>query len=110
MYQREVLATMNYLLSRTPTRSVRLRTRWRQRHAETLWSICASLSVRCGKSISTPRASITQTMAPPIDLYPIDTGRLRATLDLAAEKAGWGQPLPLGHCRGIDGPRSFVTY
>jgi isoquinoline 1-oxidoreductase subunit beta len=46
----------------------------------------------------------------PIDLYPIDTGRLRATLDLAAEKAGWGQPLPLGHGRGIAVHRSFVTY
>jgi CO/xanthine dehydrogenase Mo-binding subunit len=26
----------------------------------------------------------------PIELYPIDTGRLRGTLDLAAENAGWG--------------------
>jgi isoquinoline 1-oxidoreductase subunit beta len=46
----------------------------------------------------------------PIDLYPIDTGRLRATLDLAAERAGWGQPLPPRHGRGIAVHRSFVSY
>ena len=46
----------------------------------------------------------------PIELYPIDTGRLRATLDLAAENAGWGQPLPSRHGRGIAVHRSFVTY
>jgi isoquinoline 1-oxidoreductase beta subunit len=42
----------------------------------------------------------------PIELYPIDTGRLRATLDLAAENAGWGQPLPSRHGRGIAVHRS----
>jgi isoquinoline 1-oxidoreductase subunit beta len=46
----------------------------------------------------------------PIDLYPIDTGRLRATLDLAAERAGWGHPLPPRHGRGIAVHRSFVSY
>jgi isoquinoline 1-oxidoreductase subunit beta len=42
----------------------------------------------------------------PIELYPIDTGRLRATLDPAAENAGWGQPLPSRHGRGIAVHRS----
>jgi isoquinoline 1-oxidoreductase beta subunit len=46
----------------------------------------------------------------PIELYPVDTGRLRATLDVAAENAGWGQPLPSGHGRGIAVHRSFVSY
>jgi len=46
----------------------------------------------------------------PLELYPIDTGRLRATLDLAAEKAGWGQPLSPRHARGIAVHRSFVSY
>ena len=30
-----------------------------------------------------------------------DRPRQRAVLDLAAEKAGWGQPLPAGHFHGI---------
>jgi len=31
----------------------------------------------------------------------VDTGRLRAVLELAAHKAGWGRALPAGHGRGI---------
>jgi isoquinoline 1-oxidoreductase beta subunit len=46
----------------------------------------------------------------PLDLYPIDTGRLRATLDLVADRAGWGQPLPPRQGRGIAVHRSFVSY
>jgi len=34
---------------------------------------------------------------------PLDTGRLKSALQLAAEKAGWGKPLPQGHGRGISG-------
>lgn len=44
------------------------------------------------------------------DFYPIDTGRLRKALELAAEKAGWGRKLPLGHGLGLAVHRSFVTY
>lgn len=35
--------------------------------------------------------------------------RFLAVLDLAADKAGWGQPLPAGHGRGIAIHRSFGT-
>jgi isoquinoline 1-oxidoreductase beta subunit len=42
--------------------------------------------------------------------YPIDTGRLRNVIELAAEKAGWGTTLPKGEALGIAGHRSFVTY
>jgi isoquinoline 1-oxidoreductase beta subunit len=34
---------------------------------------------------------------------PLDTGRLKSALQLAAEKAGWGKPLPKGQGRGIAG-------
>jgi len=34
---------------------------------------------------------------------PLDTGRLKSALRLAAEKAGWGKPLPKGQGRGIAG-------
>jgi isoquinoline 1-oxidoreductase beta subunit len=43
----------------------------------------------------------------PIDLYPIDTGRMRAVLDRAAAEAGWGGELPPRHGRGIALHRSF---
>jgi isoquinoline 1-oxidoreductase beta subunit len=36
--------------------------------------------------------------------------RHRAVLDLAAEKAGWGQPLPRGRGRGIAVAEAFHTY
>ena len=36
--------------------------------------------------------------------------RHRAVLDLAAEKAGWGQPLPKGRGRGIAVVEAFKTY
>jgi isoquinoline 1-oxidoreductase beta subunit len=39
-----------------------------------------------------------------------DTGRMRAVLDLAAAKAGWGGPLPPGRGRGIAGHFTFGSY
>src|ERR1700737_5647533 len=36
--------------------------------------------------------------------------RHRAVLDLVAEKAGWGQPLPQGRGRGIAVAEAFNTY
>jgi isoquinoline 1-oxidoreductase beta subunit len=42
--------------------------------------------------------------------FPIDTGRLRNVVELAAAKAGWGAKLPQGEGMGIAVHRSFVTY
>jgi isoquinoline 1-oxidoreductase beta subunit len=42
--------------------------------------------------------------------FPIDTARHRRVLELAADRAGWGQPLPQGQGRGIAVHRSFLTY
>jgi len=44
------------------------------------------------------------------DAPPLDTVRLKAVLQLAAEKAGWGKPLADGEGRGIAGFFSFHTY
>jgi isoquinoline 1-oxidoreductase subunit beta len=41
---------------------------------------------------------------------PLDTARLKAVLRLAAEKAGWGKPLPKDVFRGIAGYFSFESY
>jgi isoquinoline 1-oxidoreductase beta subunit len=46
----------------------------------------------------------------PFETYPIDTGRLRRVVEIAAEQAGWGKPLPKGEGRGIAVHRSFLTY
>jgi isoquinoline 1-oxidoreductase beta subunit len=42
--------------------------------------------------------------------HPIDVARYRRVVELAAEKAGWGTPVPAGHGRGISVHRSFLTY
>jgi isoquinoline 1-oxidoreductase beta subunit len=41
---------------------------------------------------------------------PLDTARLKSVLQLAAEKAEWGKPLPKGIARGIAGYYSFESY
>jgi len=41
---------------------------------------------------------------------PLDTVRFRRVLAQAAEKAGWGKPLPKGRGRGIAAVYSFQTY
>lgn len=46
----------------------------------------------------------------PFEDYPIETGRLTAVLDTAAEMAGWGRTLPDGHGLGIAVHRSFLSY
>ncbi len=40
----------------------------------------------------------------------LETRRLRACLELAAARAGWGSPLPAGRARGIAGHFSFESY
>ena len=46
----------------------------------------------------------------PKENKPLDTARLKGVLRLAAEKAGWGKPLPKGIYRGIAGYYSFESY
>ncbi len=46
----------------------------------------------------------------PYDEFPIDTGRLRNVIEVAAKGAGWGKQLPEREGLGIAAHRSFVTY
>ena len=46
----------------------------------------------------------------PIESYPIDTGRLRRVIEVAAERSEWGRRMPKGRGLGIAAHRSFVTY
>ena len=60
-----------------------------------------------------PRKTVTSELwnyGDPWETYPIDTGRLRKVVELAAEKAGWGKKLPKGHALGIAAHRSFLSY
>lgn len=41
---------------------------------------------------------------------PLKTARLKGVLKLAAQKSGWGSPLPKGTARGIAGYYSFESY
>jgi isoquinoline 1-oxidoreductase beta subunit len=47
---------------------------------------------------------------PPDSESVLDTARLRAVVELAAKKAGWGTPLPPGRGRGVACHFSFETY
>lgn len=45
-----------------------------------------------------------------LEQYPIDTGRLARVLELAAEKAGYGDSLPEREGIGLAAHRSFLSY
>lgn len=46
-----------------------------------------------------------------LDQYPVDTGRLRRVVELAAEKSGWAKRKSgKGHGWGIAAHRSFLSY
>jgi isoquinoline 1-oxidoreductase beta subunit len=42
--------------------------------------------------------------------YPVDIGRLRGVVELAAKQAGWGRAMPKGSGLGIAAHYSFVSY
>ncbi|MEO1242648.1 MAG: molybdopterin cofactor-binding domain-containing protein [Pseudomonadota bacterium] len=46
----------------------------------------------------------------PLDVYPIDTGRLANVVRVAADMADWGRALPEGSGLGIAVHRSFLSY
>ncbi|MEO0463613.1 MAG: molybdopterin cofactor-binding domain-containing protein [Pseudomonadota bacterium] len=45
-----------------------------------------------------------------VEEYPIDTGRMSAVVEKAADMAGWGRKLPDGRGLGIAVHRSFLSY
>ncbi len=46
----------------------------------------------------------------PLDMHPIDTGRLSAIVEKVADMAGWGRDMPDGRGLGIAVHRSFLSY
>jgi len=51
-----------------------------------------------------------RTIAYPGQTFVQDTTRLKAVVDLAATRAGWGKPLAKGRARGIAAHFSYRTY
>ena len=43
-------------------------------------------------------------------LYPLDTGRMRAVVELATKEAGWGRKVAKGHGLGLAVAYSFMSY
>jgi isoquinoline 1-oxidoreductase beta subunit len=47
----------------------------------------------------------------PLDLYPVDTGRLRRVVEVVAERSGWANKKSVkGHAFGFAAHRSFLSY
>ena len=61
---------------------------------------------RTRKEVTTPWWNYGE----PFETYPIQTGRLRNVVEIAAKEAGWGKQLPKGQGMGIAGHYSFVSY
>ena len=70
-------------------------------------SFIDEIAAATGKDSLELRRELIATKAKPEagsgDQPPVDVARLRRVLDLAAEKSGWGSPLPKGRGRGIAG-------
>jgi isoquinoline 1-oxidoreductase beta subunit len=111
----------NYLLETSFLHTVVPRGYWRG--VDTTWNHFAvqcfidEIAAATGKDPLALRRELIATKAKPEagggDQAPVDVVRLRRVLDLAAEKAGWGTPLPKGRGRGIAGLSgwgSYVTY
>jgi isoquinoline 1-oxidoreductase beta subunit len=62
------------------------------------------------RRIDTRTQSDTWNYGEDPERYPLDTGRLRRVVELAAREAGWGKTLPKGRGQGIAVAYSFVTY
>jgi isoquinoline 1-oxidoreductase subunit beta len=66
-----------------------------------------------GRTIDMARAGVTgeeSNYGATFAEYPIETGRLRGVVEVAAKQSGWGTPLPAGEGRGIAAHRSFLSY
>jgi isoquinoline 1-oxidoreductase beta subunit len=93
-------------------------------HAFAVQSFVAELAAAAGRDpkdfllevIGPARVVMPQTLSDSYndgespERYPVDTGRLRGVVELAAKEAGWGRPLPKGSGLGMAAHYSFVSY
>ncbi|CAM3918000.1 molybdopterin cofactor-binding domain-containing protein [Bordetella muralis] len=62
------------------------------------------------RKISPPDMSDSWNYGESPAIYPLDTGRMRHVVEVAAKAAGWGRQLPAGRGLGLAVSYSFVTY
>ncbi len=108
----------NYFLEASFLHTAVPRGYWRG--VDTTWnhfavqSFIDEVAAATGKDPLEMRRELIATKAKPEagggDQAPVDVARLRHVLDLAAEKAGWGTPLPKRSGRGIAGIAGWGTY
>ncbi|MGA8142796.1 MAG: xanthine dehydrogenase family protein molybdopterin-binding subunit [Candidatus Acidiferrales bacterium] len=108
----------NYLLEASFLHTAVPRGYWRG--VDTTWnhfavqSFIDEVAAATGKDPLALRRELIATKAKPDagggDQAPVDVARLRHVFDLAAEKSGWGTPLPKGRGRGIAGIAGWGSY
>lgn len=102
---------IEYVMTETPVPLGWMRSVYALQAGFALESFIDELAVSAGKD---PLKYRLQLLAKDQDLAYFattwHTARMRAVLQLAAEKAGWDKPLPAGHYRGIACFACFQTY
>jgi isoquinoline 1-oxidoreductase beta subunit len=103
--------SIDYVMTETPVPLGWMRSVYALQAAFALESFIDELAVAAGKD---PLHYRLQLLAKDQDLTYFTTiwhtARMRAVLQLAAEKAGWDKPLPAGHYRGIACFACFSSY
>lgn len=103
--------SIEYVLTETPVPLGWMRSVYALQAGFALESFIDELAVAAGKD---PLQYRLHLLAKDQDLQYFTTtwhtGRMRAALQLAAEKAGWNQPLPAGHYRGVACFGCFASY
>jgi isoquinoline 1-oxidoreductase beta subunit len=110
----------NYLLEQSFLKTFFLRGYWRA--VDMNWnhfavqSFIDEIAVSAGKDPFEFRKQLLTTDQKPAGEtdnegdQPVDLKRLKGVYELAAEKSGWGKPLPAGRGRGIAGLYGFGSY
>jgi CO/xanthine dehydrogenase Mo-binding subunit len=102
---------IEYVLTETPVPLGWMRSVYALQAAFALESFIDELAVAAGKD---PMKYRLQLLAKEADLTYFTTTwrttRMRAVLQLAAEKSGWDKPLPAGHFRGVACFGCFSSY
>jgi isoquinoline 1-oxidoreductase beta subunit len=103
--------SIDYVLAETPVPLGWMRSVYALQAAFALESFVDELAVAVGKDPLQYRLSM---LAKDQDLQYFSTtwhtARMRAVLQLAAEKSGWDKPLPAGHFRGVACFGCFSSY
>src|SRR6201988_2821409 len=102
---------IEYVLAETPVPLGWMRSVYALQAAFALESFIDELAVAAGKDPLQYRLHLlAKDQDLPYFTTTWHTARMRAVLQLAAEKAGWDKPLPAGHYRGIACFGCFASY